>query len=331
VNGWNAHLVTDPLPRLLASQDAALGYSVRRNLLSSGDGPAEELWELPEARAILRRQQTNGSWRYPGQQRKLCPEISYDLLETFRRLAHLVERFGFDRRHPSVERAAEYMFSCQTEEGDIRGILGTQYMPYYHGVLLELLVRAGYVEDPRVEKGTRWLLSMRQDDGGWLVPLQAVPAREKTREMWTAPPVPPDRPRPSSHLATGMALRAFALQPRTHSLPEVRQAAARLKSCFFRADRYNDRKAPIYWIKFQHPFWWPNLLTALDTLSLLGFPADDPDVQKGLAWFRDNQRPDGLWRTGYEQAGRAAPSPKEERAVEWVALAVCRVLKRFWP
>jgi len=330
VDSWKAQLSTDPEPRLLASQDAALAYFVQRDLLTGDERPVEQLWQLPEARAIVRRQQENGSWRYPGQQRKLYPEANYDLLETFRWLAHLVERFGFDRRHPAVERAAEYLFSCQTEEGDIRGILGTQYIPYYHGIILELLVRAGYGDDPRVDKGTRWLLSMRQNDGGWLIPLQAVPAREKTREIWSARPVTPDRTRPSSHLATGMALRAFAVQSRTRSLPEVQQAATLLKSCFFRADRYNDRKAPAYWVKFQHPFWWSNLLTALDTLSLLGFPAHDPDVQKGLAWFCDNQQPDGLWRTGYEQAGRADLTPKEVQVVEWVGLAVCRVLKRLW-
>lgn len=330
MNSWKAQLITDPEPRLLASQDNALCYFVQRDLLDGAECPVEGLWKLPEAQAIVRHQQENGSWRYPGRQRNLYPDINYDLLETFRWLAHLVERFGLDRRHPSVERAAAYLASCQTNEGDIRGILGTQYMPYYHAIILELLVRAGYGDDLLVERGTRWLLSMRQDDGGWLIPLQAVPAREKTREVWSAPPVSPDRTRPSSHLATGMALRAFAAQPQTHGLPEVRQAASLLKSCFFRADRYNDRKAPAYWVKFQYPFWWSNLLTALDTLSLLGFPADDPDVQKGLAWYCDNQRPDGLWPTGYEQGKRTEPSPKEERAAEWVGLAACRVLKRLW-
>lgn len=328
MNGGKVHLGTDPVPRLLASKDAALVSFVRRDLLAAGPGPVEQLWELPEARAILRKQQEDGSWRYPGQQRKLHPETRYDLLETWRWLAHLVERYGFDRHHPAVERAAGFLFSCQAEEGDFRGILGTQYMPYYHGLILELLVRAGYDDDPRVVRATQWLLSVRQDDGGWLVPVQAVPAREKTPGLWSAPPVPPDCSRPSSHLATGMALRAFAVQPHTHALPEVRQAAAWLKSRLFRADHYNDRKAPAYWYKFQHPFWWTNLLTALDSLSLLGWSADDPDVQKGLAWFCDHQRVDGLWPTGYEQAGRAEPSAKEVQAVEWVGLAVCRMLRR---
>jgi hypothetical protein len=42
---------------------------------------------------------------------------------------------------PTIAKAAEYIFSNQMYEGDIRGILGNQYMPYYHGAILELLIK----------------------------------------------------------------------------------------------------------------------------------------------------------------------------------------------
>lgn len=331
MSGWLRQLQVDPLPALLASDDEALLHFVRRDLLGEEAGPVEALWELPEAQRLLRKQQADGSWRYPGQNRELYPETNYDLLETFRSLGQLMEKHGFDRRHTAVERAAEYLFSCQTEEGDIRGILGTQYMPYYHGVITELLIKAGYADDPRVERGLAWLLSVRQEDGGWIVPMQAVPAREKTREMWSAPPVPPERSKPHAHLATGMVLRAFAPHPRYRQREEVRAAAERLKSRFFQADKYNDRKAPSYWTKFQFPFWWNNILTALDSLSLMEFPADDKEVRKGLDWFVVGQEEDGLWKTGYEQAKRKDMSAREKEATWWVGLAVCRVFKRFYP
>jgi hypothetical protein len=326
---WREKLPQNPIAGLLASDIAALLHWVRCDLLDEDAGPVENLWELPEALKLLRKQQPTGAWRYPGKNRDLCPETKYDLLETFRILGQLVDKFGFDRRHPAVERAAEYLLTCQTEEGDIRGILGTQYMPYYHGVIVELLVKAGYSDDSRIEKALDWLLGMRQDDGGWLVPLQAVPAKEKTRELWSAPPVPPDRALPSSHLATGMVLRALAAQPRYRQRDETRTAAERLKSRFFQADKYNDRKAPAYWTKFQFPFWWPNILTALDSLSLMGFAPSDADVQRAVQWFLDNQQENGLWKTGYEQANRQEMSTRERETMEWVGLAVCRVFKRL--
>jgi hypothetical protein len=329
VTEWAEPQRFDPLPTLLASQHKAIHYFIKRDLLLEDPGPVDTLWALPIVQGILKKQQEDGSWRYPGRNRQIYTETDYDLLETFRHLGILIEKYGLDLRHPAIERAASYLFACQTEEGDIRGILGTQYMPYYHGMILELLIKAGYGDDARVERGLRWLLSMRQHDGGWIVPMQAVSAKEKTREIWSAPPVPPDRSRPFSHLATGMALRPFAAHPEYRQLEAVTLAAHHLKSRFFKSDKYNDRKAPAYWTKFQYPFWWTNLLTGIDTLSLLGFGPCDEDVQRALQWFAENQQDDGLWLTSYEQSRRTRPSAKERETMLWVGLATCRVFARF--
>ena len=322
-------LRVDPIPTLLHSDNKAIRYFTGRDLLLEDPGPVDTLWALPIVRGILRKQQEDGSWRYPGRNRQIYTEINYDLLETFRQLSILIDKYGLDLRHPAVEKAAGYLFACQTDEGDIRGILGTQYMPYYHGAILELLIKAGCGHDPRVQRGLQWLLSMRQHDGGWIVPMQAVPAKEKTRETWSTPPIPPDRSRPFSHLATGMALRPFAAHPKYSQLEAVTNAAHRLKSRFFQSDKYNDRKAREYWLKFQYPFWWTNLLTGLDTLSLLGFGPSDEDVQRALQWFAENQQSDGLWLTSYELSRRTRPSAKEREAMLWVSLATCRVFMRF--
>jgi len=98
---------------------------------------------------------------------------------------------------------------------------------------------------------------------------------------------------------------------------------------FFLPDKYNDRKAPLYWTKFQFPFWWTNILTVLDSLSLLGFSADEEGVRRGLDWFISNQGENGLWRTSYEQAKHKELSVKERDAILWVGLAACRTIKRL--
>jgi hypothetical protein len=321
---WKSALRTDPLPALLGWQNPALSYFVRADLQHEAAGPLEALWELLEAKRLADNQQSDGSWHYPGRPDHPASNTNYKLLETYRSLGLLVEMYGFRREHPALAKAAEYIFSCQTEEGDLRGILGNQYMPYYHGALLELLIKAGYADDPHIEKGLRWLLAMRQMDGGWVIPAQQVPPQQKTSQLWRNPPLPPDRSRPHSHLATGMVLRAFAAHPGYRRLPEVSAAGECLKERLFQADKYNDRKAAAYWFKYQFPFWWPSLVTALDTLSHLGFDRQDADVARGLAWFIENQTGDGLWDTGYD-SGR-----KAEGMRHWVGLAVCRVLERFF-
>lgn len=320
---WLLSLTFDPLPALLEWQDAALRYFVKRDLLDAQVESISSLWHHPEAERLLAKQLIDGSWKYPGENRQADNVQNYSLLETYRNLRVLVEMYGFTRAHSNLRSAVEYVFSCQTSEGDIRGIIGHQYMPYYHGAILELIIKAGYADDPRVRIGVDWLLTMRQEDGGWIVPAQAIPPKERTPDFWSGAPVPPDRTKPHAHLATGMVLRAFAAHPEYRKRAEIIAAGEALKSRFFRPDQYNDRKATSYWLKFQFPFWWSNLLTALDSLAQLGFDREDEDIAQGVDWFVANQEEDGLWSTGY------GSGKKSEANRRWVGLAICRVLKQY--
>ena len=84
---------------------------------------------------------------------------------------------------------------------------------------------------------------------------------------------------PSGH---GHGSAGFCGPPQYRHLDEVLAAGDQLKLRFFKPDKYHDRKAPLCWTTFQYPFWWTSILTALDSLFLLGFPADDKDIQKAL-------------------------------------------------
>ena len=130
------------------------------------------LGDLPEAKKIVGKQQPGGSWKYPGGNTNLRTAENYDQIETFRNLGYLVEMYGFNTSHHSIAKAADFLLGFQTEEGDIRGILGTQYTPYYTAAMSELLMKAGYTADQRIEKAFLWLQSMRQNDGGWALPLR---------------------------------------------------------------------------------------------------------------------------------------------------------------
>jgi hypothetical protein len=324
MTGWREQLAHDPVPALLAAEDKALLYFTRRDLLDEAVTPVEGLWHLSQAAKLLRKQQPDGSWKYPGSRKHGLPNENYALLETYRSLRVLIEQYGFDDQHPAIRQAAEYLLAHQTGEGDIRGMFGTEYAPHYTAWMLELLIKAGYAGDPRVHKGLDWFLSMRQDDGGWAWPIRTAGVDYYDAQK-TPEPTQPDRTKPFSHVLTGGILRAFAVHPDYWQRKEVRAAAELLKSRFFKADKYSDRRAPHYWMQFQYPFWWPNLLTALDSLSRLGYTLDDADIQKGLDWFVANQQEDGLWPTSY----KVSTVEKDLGARRWIGLAVCRVFRRL--
>ena len=326
-----APLKYDPIPPLLDSGDAALVYFVRRDLLGEDPGPVERLWELPGAARILKKQRPDGSW--PRQAEIKHPAINYGLIETWRWLRVLVARYGFTRQHPAAQRAAEFLFSCQADEGDFRGILANQYATYYSGAILALLVEAGYGDDPRVMRAFQWLLSMRQADGGWSIPMITHKLDRATQYRLSseyAEPLQPDRSKPFSHNATGMILRAFAAHPVYRSSEPAQTAARLLAERFFQPDAYTSYQDARYWLRFDYPFWWNNLVAALDSLSLIGLSQENEHVRQGLDWLVEHQQPGGLWKVSYAQPEAGEKDTLKAHALKpWVSLAICRVLGRY--
>ncbi len=327
---WFDRLEHDPIRGMLSSGNAAISYFVRRDLLGENVEPISIVWELPEVGKLLRKQSPDGSWRHKGKRTVAYPPHHYELMETFKRFRLLVERYRLTREHPAAEKAAEYLLSCQTEDGDIRGMIGNQYATYYTGAIMAHLIGAGYAEDPRIERGFRWLLSMRQDDGGWTVPILTHRLDRETLHRLTseeAEPLEPDRSKPFSHNWTDMVLRAFTAHPGYRGAPEAMVAGELLKSRFFKPDAYSSYRAASYWVRFA--FWWPNLLTSLDSLSRMGFTSEDPDIGAALDWFVEHQEPDGLWNLTYVEGKRAPDSEVNRDRKLWLGLAVARVFKRL--
>ena len=314
----------DAIGPLLAAGDPALAWAVGHDLFEEPLEP-QTLWELPPVIHSVRRQREDGSWAYHGGVARVRSTENYAQLATYQQLLILISKYRLDRRHPAIPRAADFLLGFQTGEGDIRGLYGSQYTPNYTGDMLGLLVAAGYQDDRRVLRGIDWLISMRQDDGGWAIPLRTVPAQAGgfTRVMRLSAPIQPDRSRPSSHLVTGIALRALAAHPRYRHGAEARQAARLLAGRFLQPDRYLDRRDRDYWTKLTYPFRWTDLASSLDAIALAGLPAADAAVARGLDWLVSHQRATGLWQSGYGKTPDVLVN-------HWVTFAVARVFKRFF-
>jgi len=110
-----------PIRVLLSAKGEALRYFCRRDLVGEDAGPVERLWELREVKRVTATQLPSGAWRYPGGRPQIRSQRDYDQLETFRVLRGLVEKYGMNRKSLAVSRAADFLFSCQTEEGTSGG------------------------------------------------------------------------------------------------------------------------------------------------------------------------------------------------------------------
>ena len=90
----------------------------------------------------------------------------------------------------------------------------------------------------------------------------------------------------------------------------------------FKKDAYPDRGTVVFWTEFSFPFWFTDILSSLDSLSFLGFKMQEPQIKKAIDWLIKAQQENGLWNVHLVRG-------KDKDLNLWIALAICRVFKRF--
>jgi hypothetical protein len=300
---------------LLSTDNEALIAFTKQNLLEE-ELNIEKLWVLPYVKKILENQQSNGSWLYPNKKAILRSPTNYDQYQTYKTVAELVEFYGLNKKHDAIKKAADYLFSFQTKEGEFRGIYGNQYSPNYSASITEFLIKAGY-DGIKIEKSLNWLLRVKQDDGGW-----AIPLRTRNREleaMNEKQTIEPDKTKPFSHLVTGIVLRPFSLMPSYRS--RVKDAGMLLADRVFTRDKYPDRQGVEYWTKFTYPYHWTDILSTIDTLTHLEI-YDHPKFNQIIRWFKQHKQDNGIYNVSV-MAGA-----KYKDIKYWINLQYLNVLKR---
>lgn len=283
---------------------------VRRDLIDDSEAPnAEEIAGYPEVKAILRKLEKDGGFTPRATDKELGgPKFARSLatVRALDRLADLGLRVeGKSSVALQLHKIAEFLLASQNSDGGIGDLAlsdnpkgrGKVVALHFQGWALSALCRAGFESEDRVEKGFRFLLSLRQDDGGW--------AWRGVRTDSAA--------RPSSHLITGMVLRAFASSKERRGSREARRAAELLATRFLQPDRYEDRKAPAHWEFLTEPRFYTDVLDALDTITSIGLGKENSGVRTAEAYLRSRQAKDGLWFPGTPVKGDSAISRNNTR------------------
>ncbi len=311
---------------LLARGNLPILYWLKKDILEvPADRELKNLQKFASRIRILKGQKNNGGWckkKYEGHPRW---EKTYYIVETLKNLFKLYN-YGCSLEEEEIQKAVDFLFSTQSKEGDFRGAYLNEYSPTYHALTLEILCLYGLDKDKRTQKGFRWILRNRQEDGGWVIPYRTIEHEQlKNRYNFRAQlklePIKTDRSRPFSHLVTGMVLRALAGSSTWKKGKEAWKAGELVLSRFFKEDGYDDRRLSSCWEEITYPFWATDILSSLDSLSKIGFPAEDERIQRGLEWLMKKQIRQGYWESGNKK------STLEDHL--WVTFAVLRVLKRF--
>jgi hypothetical protein len=321
MSDWKQRLKYDPTIPLSTSSDISIKYSYELDILGGTDIKASEVWQLKPAQSILKQQNKDGPWEHKSKRSKTWSRVDYDQYETTKQLSELVEKYRFDKNHNAINKIADYFFEHQTDEGDIRGIYGSQYTPNYTALVLELLIKAGYKNDRRIIKSLNWLLGSNQNDGGWALAFRTqgfnLSVFDEDRIVQS------DFTKPSSYMVTGVVLRAMAAHPKYRNRPEVHKAACLLADNLLEKDKYPDRKSADYWTHFAFPFQYTDIISALDSLSMIGISPNHPKIQKSLRLLESHQSKNGLFDLH-------AVRGNSQTQQYWMNLAICRIYKRFF-
>lgn len=307
--------------KLDSTSDLAIEYSLEDVLDGSTTVKLVDVWKSKQVQSILSKQCKDGSWKYSSKKSLAFTKMDYDLYETIKVLADLVEIYRFNKSHPAMQQVAEYILSKQSSTGDIRYIYANQYSPNYSAMVAELLIKAGYQNDPRVINILDWLVASRQQDGGWALPFRTQGFNLQSLSLDNT--LEADYTKPSSAMITGAVLRAVAIHPEFKDRNEIKQAAHILADSLFTADKYPDRKSKDYWTRFGYPFIYTDVVSALDSLSLIGGLAKHPSVQKALTWIKERQTVEGIFNL------RTTHGNKNNQEI-WMSIAVYRIFKRFY-
>jgi hypothetical protein len=348
LSGWRARLASDPIPRLLREGSPSVLARIRRDLIDDSEAPGiDEVWAYPEVKGLIKKMQKNGSFEPKAPEKALGGAKFASTLATLRSIDRLAdlgvrteqdkgaekgEAKGAGKAPTELKKTVDYLLSSQETDGGIADLAlaetakGRAKMVALHfqGWALSALCRLGYENDARVERGLQFLLDHRQDDGGW--------AWRGVRTDSAA--------RPSSHLVTGMVLRAFASSVARRSSREARRAAELLATRFLQPDRYPDRKAPGFWEVLTEPRFYTDVLDALDTVTAIGLGKENSGVRTAEAYLRSRQSTDGLWYPGPPPTKsdavaaaavktKGAKDPKDTEAAIWLTLRVLVVLRRI--
>jgi hypothetical protein len=298
---------------------------VRRDLIDDSEAPtSEEVWAYKEVAAVAKRIAKNGSVTPKQPEKAIGPAKFATALATLRtvdEMADLGLRVNELPAGNALAKAAEFLLKSQGDDGALADLIlgetpsarGKTVALHFQGWALGALCRIGYDNDPRVDEGLKFLLAGRQNDGGW--------AWRGVRTDSAA--------RPSSHLVTGMVLRAFAASPRKTSR-EARRAAELLATRFLQPDRYPDRKAPNHWELIAEPRFYIDVLDALDSVTAVGLGKENSGVRTAEAYLRGRQMDEGLWYPG--PPGKVVAktlAPKDKEAALWLTLRVLLALRRI--
>ncbi len=344
---WQLVLKESPIDWLLEATNPSVRYFTLRDILGRDESDSQvvaakrAIRDSPIVQTILRNQKPEGYWEQP--MNPYLPKYKASYWQLM-----ILGLLGVDRSEPRVEKACEYIFRFQHEEGGFSyeteetaakkydGHLkkGRNLPPFEDwlpsrlhegqvscltGNMVAALNRLGYGDDPRVQRAAQWLVKVQNVDGGWLCPYWKAHIRD----------------RHSCFYGSICALEAFSETRLEDATGEMRQTIERaaeflLMHRLFKADHHGYAVINRFWLRLGFP-WFAgyNVLRGLDVLTRLGYVADER-LSDAVEVLLQKRLKDGTWSLESTPTGRMHTNIEARgKPSKWITLIALRTLKRL--
>jgi hypothetical protein len=322
------------LPWLLEADNPSVRYVVLTELMGF---PASHP-EVSEAKAdimkrgpvpeILAKQKNEGYW---GKEEDFYVRAKYR--GTVWQIIILAE-LGADANDDRIRQACEFIidFSQDRQSGgfcyrgnQVSGGFHSCVLPCLTGNMVWSLLRLGYLDDPRLQRGIDWIIAYQRFDDGENGAPRGWPY-EKREACWG---------RHTCLMGVVKVLKAFAEIPEKARSFEVRQAIEQGSEYLLRHHLYKrshdlSRAAKPKWLKFGFPTMWDSdALEVLMILARLGYK--DSRMEEAVELVLAKQDDRGRWLLENTFNGRFQVNIEQKgKPSKWVTLNALRALRAYF-
>ena len=318
-----ADLLTEGTLEWLLEGEPWVVYRTLTDLLDNGEKNKEvvrakkSVGENPLIDKIFKSLNPDGYWGTPKDIHTWWPRKG----TTFWIVPVLAD-FGFSKHNQRIARACEYVLGTQLESGGFGWDPPTQPGDCHSAMIIESLVKLGYLQDQRLEKAYNWLVQRQRQDGGfWCKDTGQVGCSRESE--------------PSCSMATMFVLGALAQNPKYKNSRFVKCGIDFLFDCWKYQGKIkyagHDSQIGTDWDKLKYPFTDYKILKYLDVLSHFEYAKSKLEKSEILALLLSKQDDSGRFTPeSIHEVWSDFDFGQKEKPSRWITFLCFRILKRVY-
>jgi hypothetical protein len=334
MDAWKSVLKSDPTDWLLEENNPSVRYFALTELLdkqfSDKDVKASKvnIMKIGTVPKILSKQNEKGYW--------ISPDRFYSskYKGAVWQLIILAE-LGTNKKDERIRRACEFILehSQDRESGGFSiwyskrkgGGRHSGVIPCLTGNMVWSLIRLGYLGDPRVDRGIKWITTYQRFDDGISTRPKGWPYDKATSCFG----------KHSCHMGVVKALKALVEIPVEKRSKNVKITIEKavdylLKHRIFKRSHDLSRVSKLGWLRFGFPLMYQDdVLEILGILTKLG--CKDERMQEAVNLVVSKQDDAGRWKLESSFNGRFQTNIElKGKPSKWITLNALRMLKRYY-